>query len=135
MLQKLIKYFTSHPKSLFLTDGIGALVSSFALGIVLVHFQNDFGLPILVLYILASIALVLAIYSISCYFKVNKNTRFFLKVIAIANLTYSLLTLGMVSYFFENLTLLGLIYFGLELLIIGILIFLEFSVALEQDLQ
>lgn len=114
-----------NPKQLFLIDGIGALVSAFFLGIVLVRFESLIGMPKNILYFLAVLPCLFAVYSIYCHFLVKHSWRTFLKGIAIANLSYCVLTVSLVFIHYENLTVLGLGYFLVELVIIGILVTYE----------
>jgi len=73
MFQKIIRGFAENPKSLFLFDGLGALVSAFLLGVVLVKFESTFGMPKEKLYFLAGAACLFVIYDLVCYFKANQN--------------------------------------------------------------
>ena len=116
-------------KKLFLIDGLGAIISAFMLGIVLVNFENVFGMPKNILYLLSIIPCFFAVYSFYCYFKSLNNWRFYLKTIAIANLLYCLLTISLVIHLYEKPTFLGLIYFILELIVIGVLIIIELKTA------
>ena len=111
-------------RRLFLIDGIGAVVSSICLGIVLVRFQAYIGMPINVLYILALIAGIFAIYSWTCYL-VYFRSGINLKIIGRLNLLYSLTTGLLVIIYFEKLTFLGLSYFIGEITILWILAFYE----------
>lgn len=49
------------------------------------------------------------------------------KAIALANLTYCLLTIGLVVSFYQSLTILGILYFSGELIVIGVLSYIELS--------
>ncbi|MEM7297675.1 MAG: hypothetical protein AAF391_05350, partial [Bacteroidota bacterium] len=55
-------------KTIFLIDGVGACVSSFFLGYILVAFQSFIGMPVNVLYLLAGLALLFALYSLTKHF-------------------------------------------------------------------
>lgn len=107
-----------NPRIIFLLDSIGALVSGLMLGIVLVTFNKYIGMPRNILYILAAIAILFSIYSITCYFLNLKNWRPFLKGIAVANILYCLTTAAAVLYFFSELTTIGILYFIGEIIII-----------------
>ena len=114
----ILNKFSSTPKNIFILDGIGATLSAFLLGVILVRFEPIFGMPLTPLYILASIAIMLATYSFSCYFILTDNwNSAFMKVIVIANLLYCCLSMTMVIYFFEELTIWGITYFLLEILV------------------
>lgn len=127
MINKLIL----GPKKLFLIDCLGALISAFLLGVVLVLFEEFIGMPKEVLYYLALIACIFAVYSFFCYFHFPNNWQPFMKAIAIANLLYCLTTIGLVIYFYSQLTTLGAMYFLGELAIIIALISLELKTASE----
>ena len=123
-----IDRITDNPRRLFLVDGFGAFLTAFFLGVILVKFEAYFGMPQSVLYILSAIACVYGIYSICCSVFIRSNWRPFLKVIAIANLLYCCLTIGLVIYFYQRLTILGLTYFLLELIVMVVLIIVELRV-------
>lgn len=120
---------TFNSKQIFLLDAIGATASAFLLGVIFPAFEDFFGMPLTVLYILASIACLLAVYSFTCFFRQPENWRLFLRIIAIVNLLYCCLTLGLVIYFYEVLTIWGLTYFIGEMLLILLLVSLEFKTA------
>lgn len=110
------------PKTLFLIDGIGALVTALLLSQLLARFQSSFDAPLNILYILAGIAACFALYSLLCSQIINQNWKIFLKAIAIANAMYCALTLGLVVYLYNTLTWLAVGYFIGEIGVIGILI-------------
>ena len=117
------------PRTLFLIDGVGALLSAFMLGILLPSFERIFGMPAPVLYLLAGMALVFALYSFTCYRRFGQHWRPFLKGIAIINLSYCALTLVLSFYHYTSLTLLGWIYFIVEIIIVVSLAFIELKTA------
>jgi len=121
----------TEPKKLFLIDGIGAIVSAFFLGIVLIKYQPSIGMPKPVLYFLASIACLFSVYSLSCFFLITKNFRPFLKGIALANLLYCCTTIVLILYFSRELTILGWTYFILELVVLGCMIRLEIKASAQ----
>lgn len=112
-------------KKLFLIDAIGALVSAFFLGVVLSGLQEKIGIPKHILYLLAILPVFFAIYSFSCYFFLREKQKFFLKGIAILNLMYCFLTIGLLFFHNRNLTWLGWTYFVVELIILFVLIRIE----------
>lgn len=116
---------TLTPRKLLLIDGLGALLSAFLLGVVLVRWEHIFGMPSKVLYPLAAIAGVFAVYSLSCHWFLTQNHRPFLKGIAIANLLYCCLTLGLVVYCYPQLMALGVAYFLVEIMIVCSLAIVE----------
>ncbi len=118
----------SNPKKLFLIDGLGALLTAFFLGVILTRLEDYFGMPPKILYILSLVALMYAIYSMSCHFFISRNWKPYLKGIAIANLMYCCLTIGLVVYFYHRLTGIGVLYFLLEVIVIFVLIGIEIKV-------
>ena len=124
-LQPIFDKITSNLKKLFLIDCMGAVLSAFFLGVILVRFEDDFGMPKTILYVLSSLACIYAIYSISCYYILTNTWRPYLKGIAIANMIHCCLTIGLVFYYYQKLTVLGLMYFFLELILVSGLIIVE----------
>jgi len=127
----VLNKLTKNPKQLFLIDAIGALVSAFFLGVVLVQFESSIGMPRNILYLLALLPCFFAAYSFLCHFLIHNNWRTFLMIIALANTSYCILTIGLLIVHYRNLTILGLLYFLLELLIVGILITAEIRASSE----
>ncbi len=120
------------PKRLFLLDSIGALFSAFLLGIVLVNLDQYFHMPQAVLYKLALIAFVFFIYSSTCWLWLKKDHKKYLRIIAVANLLYSCLTLGLMLYWRARVTTWDFLYFTGEILIIFFLARLEWQTARRQ---
>lgn len=114
-------------KKLFLIDGVGALLSVFLLGIVLPYFNSYIGMPKQFLYFLSGLAIVLFAFDITCYYMVNKKWKFYLRVLALFNLAYSIFSLCLVIFHFEKLTKLGVLYFLLEIMILLLLAKFEFN--------
>ena len=118
-----------NPQKLFLIDGLGALLSAFLLGVILVKFENIFGMPRKTLYFLAFLPCVFAIYDLYSYLQTRKNQGLFLKIIATANLAYCFISIGAAFHHRQQLTSLGWIYFLFEILIIIVLVIIELKVA------
>ena len=113
------------PKHLFLIDGIGALITATLLGLVLTRFEASFGMPTDMLYPLATTALVFSLYSLLCYLLLFSNWAPFLKIIAICNGLYCLVTLILAILLFDSLTWLGVGYFLGEIGIVSTLATIE----------
>ncbi len=118
----------SIPKKLFLIDGLGAMLSAFLLGVVLVKLQSFIGMPTNQLYFLAAIPCFFALYDLISYFRVEENWRPYLKGIAIANLFYCVLSIGLLVIHFSKLTALGVAYFVVEILIVVVIAWYELKV-------
>jgi hypothetical protein len=123
MKQKIIL----KPKTLFLIDGLGALLTAFILMAVLKPYHEYIGMPRPVLTWLSLIAVCFCLYSITCSFLVKTNERLFIGIIITANLLYCLLTTGLVLYHYSNLTVLGVTYFLAEIIVIVVLVFFELN--------
>lgn len=117
-----------NPPKLFLIDSLGGLLSAFMLGFVLVKFESSVGMSRSILYFLSGIALVFSVYSFVCFLLKIKKWQIYLKIIAIANLLYCCLTLILLVYWYEKLTILGLIYFVIEIIIVVVLAIIELKV-------
>ncbi|MEM8526624.1 MAG: hypothetical protein AAGG68_18415 [Bacteroidota bacterium] len=116
-------------KQLFLVDAVGAILSAFLLGVVLVKLEHFFGIPLAVLYLLAAFPCFFACYDLLCYFLAKKRATFFLKGIAYANIAYCILSIGIAFFHLESITYLGWTYILGEVLIVGLLVRLEIKVA------
>ena len=114
---------------LFLIDGLGAILSAFLLGIVLVRLEHYFGIPSSTLYVLASIPILFAFYDLYCYNYVKNNLDHFLTTIAVMNITYCVLSLGIVFHHNDEITKWGWIYIVLEITIVLCLAVIEIQVA------
>ena len=130
-IEHLISKAEVNPKNLFLIDGLGAILSAFLLGFVLVKFQIIFGIPPSTLYILAVMPLFIALCDFYCYRKSNQKTGLLLKIIAILNLTYCSISLGFVFYHFETITNLGLVYILIEIVIVLLFAIIEFITGIK----
>jgi hypothetical protein len=122
-----------NPYQLFLVDGIGAMNSSVMLGLVLARFEKIFGMPTSTLYPLAFLALLFSVYSFACFAMKPGNWKPYLKTIAIVNLLYCSLTLFLISYLHQKITLLGLAYFMLEIMVVTLLAGIELKKAFRKE--
>lgn len=120
---------TVKAKTLFLIDGMGALLSAFLLWFVLAKSTELFGMPTKTLHLLSALACVLALSSLLSFSLVKRNHKAFLKIIAFANLGYCCLTAALVYIFFKELTALGLLYFFVEITVILTLAIIELRTA------
>ncbi|WP_373523028.1 hypothetical protein [Aquiflexum sp.] len=125
MINTILTKVTTHPKTIFLIDGFGALLTSFLLLGILRPFQEYFGMPKDILTFLTLIALAFMVYSFYCYNFLKGNWKPFLFGISIANFLYCCLTLGLVYLFYTELTGLGVAYFLVEVMVVMGLVLLE----------
>ena len=117
------------PKRLFLIDGIGALLSAFMLGIVLVRYESFFGIPTGTLQNLAKLALGLVVYDITSYTGKARNSIYFLQFLPFANLTYCALSIAYIWPHHEKITTSGWIYIIGEFIIVLLLAQFEWRFA------
>ena len=128
VFRRFIASATRNPKSLFLIDGFGALLSSFLLGVVLVNFQSVFGIPVPTLYFLAFLPAVFALYDFFCFVGVEKNIGLFLKIIACLNIAYCFVSLVCAIYHYNTVTVLGWAYLIVEIVVVLLIAKLELKV-------
>ncbi len=119
-------------KKLLLLDSIGALVSAISLGVLIPVLHSYFNFPMDVLYILAGIAVVFSVYSLLSYLFSGKKWRNYLRVIAIANLSYCVLTAGLMVKFLDDISMLAIAYFVGEILLVVSLAIWELKVASQK---
>lgn len=105
-------------RTLFLIDGIGALVTATLLVAVVAQFEPIFGMPANVVYVLAVVAGGFAVFSLSCFFGFPSRWPRLLQVIAIANLSYCGATLILVINYRGDVTPLGAAYFIIEVMVV-----------------
>lgn len=129
IFQQILKKAAADSRKLFLIDSLGALLSALLYGVVLANLESVFGMPPKILYGLSFMAGLYAIYSGICYFLNLKNWQPFLKIIALANLFHCHLTIGLVFFHFQKITLLGLLYFVGELILVVSLAIIEWKTA------
>ncbi len=120
-------------KKIFLIDAIGAFSTAFLLYFLLLRFNIYFGMPLPLLYPLISIALLLMLFSLGCYYFLYTDWKPYLKALILANSLYSCLTISLVWYCYSQLTPLGIVYFLLENIVIGFLIGLEWRLLLKKE--
>lgn len=129
LFHSILSRFKASPRQLFLVDALGASVTAFLTGVVLAHFEAYIGMPRNVLYPLAMVACVFAVYSFSCYFFSGKKWRPLLRGIAAANVLYCCVTLALAAAWYTSLTALGWCYFLGEMLVVGCLVWVEWRVS------
>lgn len=127
--KQFIEWGSKNPEKLFLMDGIGAILSACLLSMVLVKFNHIFGIPLGTLYFLAIFPYVFAIFDLYAFNKSHhKSFLLLLKWIAVMNVSYSCLSLGLAFYHYQELTFLGWLYIIGESMIILLLANTEYCV-------
>ena len=125
----MIQSFIVNPKKTFLIDALGAAVSAILLGVVLVKLERVFGIPESTLYFLAAIPVLFIPYDLFCLSKSKNNLGPFLKAIAVMNMMYCCLSIGMAFYHLKTITFFGYLYILIEVIITFTLAVFEFKVA------
>jgi hypothetical protein len=128
LFSKQIEKIQSKPKTIFLLDGLGALLTAVLLLFILSPFDIYFGMPRAILTVLSLTAFLFAFYSFFSFTISKPNIQKLLKPIILANSIYCLTTLGLVFFFLDRLTTLGMIYFIGEISIIFGLIYIEVKI-------
>jgi hypothetical protein len=133
--QTFIKWGIANPNKLFLFDVIGAILSAFLLGFVLVELEHYFGIPITTLYFLALLPCLFALYDFYSYYSNSKRVNVLLKGIAIMNFAYCFLSLALLIYHYEIVKVLGVIYIVIEVIIVWALASIEYKVATDVSIK
>lgn len=124
------------PKKIFLIDGAGALLTAITLVFTPVLLPGIFGLPQAQTLLLGSIAVCFAVYSLYNYVRFNPTRwKLLLRIIALANLAYCLLSLIVLLYFYKQVTVIGWIYFTGEIAIIISLFLWEMNILNRYNLE
>lgn len=125
----VINYLTSKPKILFLTDGLGAMLTTLLLYVALRNFNEYFGVPKTILTFLSAISMCCCLYSTTCFIFLKTNWVPFIRIISYANLLYCILTIGFLLKYKSVITILGIVYFLVEVIIVCLLAYIELKVA------
>jgi hypothetical protein len=132
-MNSLINTFKQNPQNIFLVDGLGAVLTASLLAFVLAPFENFFGMPSNIVYILAAVACVLIMYSFSCYFSKPKIPKPDIQLAAFANFLYCITTILLSIKYYNQLSIWGLLYFGGELIVLTVLIYIEIQASRSID--
>jgi hypothetical protein len=128
-IEKIIQSININPKTLFIIDGAGAILSAFLLGLVLVQFSAFFGIPVPVFYFLAAFPVLFFLFDIYAYRSVQQHIAIKLKIIALSNFLYCLVSIIVAAYHAEQVTIWGWAYIFIEIFIVLILAAIELAVA------
>ena len=124
-MNRILRQLTLKPKCIFLIDGLGAILTVAILFSVLRPFNEYIGMPQTTLTYLSLIGVFFFLYSITCFLLLKNNWQPFLRAISIANLPYCCLTIGVVIYHYQSITILGITYFLAEIIVVCGLVFIE----------
>ena len=126
---KVIERFQQHPHLIFLIDGLGAILTALLLLLALPNLPEVFTTPARILQFLGSIAVILAAYSVSNYFIKLAQVRLLIRIIAVGNLLYCLLSVFIVSKLFTTISAWDKVYFAGEVLIVLALAVFEWKLS------
>lgn len=124
-----MKYFIASPQKLFLTDALGAMLTVALTVGVLARWTQLFGMPAEALYKLAIAGSLFAMYSLGCCLFIRRGFSPFLRIIALANLSYCAVTVVLCVVYRTQITAWGLAYFIGECLVLAALAGVEMRVA------
>ncbi|NRF37511.1 hypothetical protein [Pedobacter foliorum] len=130
IVTKTISQLAIKPRKLFMIDSFGAILTAFFLFVVLRNFDEYFGMPKSVLTYLSITGTLFFIYSASCFFFLKSHWTPFIIAVSIANLLYSILTMGLLIIYSPMLTVVGITYFLMEIAIVCGLAYIELNVAI-----
>lgn len=114
-------------RNIFLIDGTGAGLSAASAGFILPYFATLLGLSTRILYSLAVLGSIYALYSLICFFLLKTARPGALLIIIAANIIYCLITGALVTLL-EGLSIWGRAYLIAEALIILGLVLVEVRV-------
>jgi len=129
IINNIIIQLTSKPRILLLVDSVGAFLTTLSLFVVLRTFYELIGMPLSVLTYLSILSAFFCLYSAACFLFLKRNWVPFIWGIGIANLLYCVLTMTLVLLNYPQLTALGVAYFLGEIMIVGVLVYIELRVA------
>jgi hypothetical protein len=132
MKTKILEQFSTNTRAIFLIDGLGALLSSILL-VAVAYFEDTFGISKNVLYQLVPVPIVFTTYSLCCYVVNPQHWRLYLRIIALANILYCCLTLGLVYYYWAALTAIGVAYFLGEIVVVALLSSIELALSSSKN--
>jgi hypothetical protein len=128
-MKKFLKYFNEKPKTLFLIDGVGALMTALSLIVIVREFIEYFGMSKNEVNYLSLLAFCFCMYSAICYMFLKSNFLPFIRFVGIANSSYCALIIGLMIRYKSSITVIGIIYFLVEIIIICCLSYVELKVA------
>lgn len=121
-------------KKLLVIDAFGALISFIMLGIVFVRYLTFTGIQKNALYLLAIFPVIFFCFSIYGSFH-KKYERRFLRINAMANISYCLFSMSVVILHLHLITSIGIIYFLAEIILVLLLARFELIMANAKEIN
>ena len=109
-------------RTILLCDGLGASLSAVMLGIILPAFKPLVGLPISLLHLLATLALLYAAYDFCCLRWADHGHPQWLSAIILANLSHVILTLIYLWVYRREIQTFGVVYFIGEIFVVLVIV-------------
>lgn len=125
----IVASLRADPRRAFVIDGVGALVSAIALGLVFPSFAGQLGTTRPALSVLAVLPVVFALYDVACVLLRPSRWQIALRVIAVANASYPPISIAVLLWDGVALTALGEAYFAIEIAIVWTLALLQLQTA------
>jgi hypothetical protein len=108
-------------RKLFIIDAMGAGLSSFLLGLVLMNNTDIFGIPKETLFVLALIPIIFIIYDVLAVLSMFYRNYISFKIIAMLNIIYCVISFILCIIDYRSITVIGWLYIiGEILIVIGI---------------
>ena len=128
MLSRYIQYFTKKPKHLFLTDAVGALVTSISWLVWKLLFVEQFKFHNEVLSGLFFYAIALFCASMQFYLFAKKDFAKCINFIVFGNVGFVIILINLLCFFWDEISILPKLYMIFECLTVSILVYIEFKV-------
>lgn len=128
---KCIDFLKRNPNQVFLIDGTGALITAISLLFLLPNLPELFQMPPHILRILGQAAVVLALYSWSHFFLKHSRTKLRIRIIALCNLIYCLVSIIFLYSYRQEISILDTLYFLFEIAIVMLLAAIEWEVSTQ----
>jgi hypothetical protein len=128
MQSRFIQYFTKKPKHLFLTDAVGALVTSISWLVWKLLFAEQFKFHNDVLSGLFFYAIALFCASMQFYLFAKKDFAKCFNFIVFGNTGFVIILINLLCFFWDEISILPKLYMIFECLTVSILVYIEFKV-------
>ncbi len=126
-MNSLVQYFTKNTKILFLIDGNGACIT--ALSWIILFPLLSFGISNSIIYCFSIPTICTSLLGFYCSFSTIKLPSYFLKRIALFNISFSITSLILLVILISEISTLGKLYIIGEAGIVSTLAYIEWRVA------
>ncbi|MEM9074564.1 MAG: hypothetical protein AAGE52_39080 [Myxococcota bacterium] len=112
-------------RTIFLFDGVGAVVTAVSLGLILPAVHEWIGMPVEIVRALGIAGVGFALYSFGCFRFADTTRRHWLAIVMIANSSYCVLSAILTAVHWELLKPLGVAYFLGEIVVLIAVVAIE----------